>query len=396
LLAGPEATDRVAAAEGLLGAIRVASQITLRGPAANAVELSRSDLVQVAGCVVPAVVRGLRDDQPAVRRSCIQAVSLAATSLGKLVADLRPPNAADELEDYRRAVEKDLRIVQPLARVLREQTPPLTRALVDGDGEVRLLARQALEALDVAEGRVAELQRLAVDAGARLQQRGVVPGIPVRTSGASMTAEPAALSGDTKVAALVAGLKDKDVRARRAALDGLETLGPTARPAAPALVAALGDPDRFVRWAAARVLGKLGPAEVLTSVPALAKLLEDNDLNVQVAATTALERFGPPAAPAVPALVRAIGTGDVELRVVAMRALQRIGGDAGPVLPILVRALEDPDVRMRKMAAQTIGAYGASARAAVNSLRGRLNDEDAEVRRAASTALLALTQAPER
>jgi HEAT repeat protein len=382
LLASRDASDRIAAAQGLAGALQVASELGLRSRTTNAVEFTKAELVQTAKLLVPVAARGVAADQIEVRRLCLEAVGYAAAALCKLVPDPRRPTDPDELAEYRRLVEDELTALQPLAQVLQEQGAVLTRALLDADTGVRLRARQGLEDCDVAALRLRALRGAAATAETEPQPR---PGILVQPAATGTAAVPPA-----RVAALAAGLTDKDARARRAALDVLETLGPAAKSVAPALVHALADPDRFVRWAAARVLGKLGPVEEATAVPALAKLLEEDDLNVRMAAATALERFGRPAAPAVPGLVNAVANGDVELQITAMRALQAIHADAPRAVPTLVKALRDPDARVRQTAAETLGAFGPAARAALDPLRKLLNDDVAEVRRAASGALLAL------
>src|SRR5207253_9241527 len=95
------------------------------------------------------------------------------------------------------------------------------------------------------------------------------------------------------VQALVAQLSQRDLQARRSALDTVEALGPDAAAATAALAGALADPDKFVRWAAARTLGKIAPGTDETIALRLAQLLTDDDLDVRLAAATALARLGP-------------------------------------------------------------------------------------------------------
>jgi HEAT repeat protein len=179
------------------------------------------------------------------------------------------------------------------------------------------------------------------------------------------------------------------VETRRAALDTLESLGPSAAPAAAALVGALADRDKFVRWAAARTLGRIGPVKGVTAMPALTLLLTDPDLDVRLAATVALEHWGVAAQPAVPDLCRIVRATDPELRLAAIRALGAIGGPEGRlILAELTAATADPDTRVRQLAIQTLGQFGPLARDAVPALRWALRDEDAQVQKAAGQALL--------
>src|SRR5262249_12389221 len=138
------------------------------------------------------------------------------------------------------------------------------------------------------------------------------------------------------VIALAAAMQDTDVRARRGAIDVLESLGAAAAPAAGALVVALADPDRFVRWAAARTLGKISPVEAKSAVPGLVKLLDDPDLDLRLAAAASLDHYGPAARTAVPDLIRTVSASDAELRIAAIRALAAVGSpEANMAIPAL-------------------------------------------------------------
>jgi HEAT repeat protein len=210
----------------------------------------------------------------------------------------------------------------------------------------------------------------------------------------SASAKDSLLEGlQATVLALASVMGDADVRARRAAIDVLETLGPAAAPAAPALANALGDPDPFVRWSAARTLGKISPVEAQTVVPELAKLLGDLDLDLRLAAATALERYGPAAKAAVVELIRATRSSDPVVRVATIRALGAIGEpDAHVAIPSLVEAVSDENAHVREIAAEVLGKFGPAAHAAVDDLRKALKDSSPEVQKAAGDALLKIVK----
>jgi HEAT repeat protein len=388
LLQAREASDRLAAADGLLNLLRMTSQLVARSRGTTVPEVTRAEAISMACAVVPVAAGAMADQHAGVRRLCVDAVGVAAVILSKLVPDLRPSEDATDLQEDRKGVEEDLTALTPLIQVLKEQVPALTRALGDSHAEVRLLARVALEEGDVANARLRAL-RQPVQAETAASDEG--PARPVRPAGLS-SPRPQTEDLETKVAGLVAGLSDKDVRARRAAIDVLETLGAAAASAAPALVKALADPDRFVRWAAARTLGKIAPLQAEAAVPALGRLLEDIDLDVRLAGITALERYGPASATEVAALLRVVPVGDTEVRIAAMRVLRAVGPEARPAIPILTAALADDNARIRQTAAECLGAFGMAAQESLDEVRKLLGDRNPGVRKAASAALLAIME----
>jgi HEAT repeat protein len=303
---------------------------------------------------------------------------------------------------------KEREEIRPLLIALKDQLPALVQDVNDPSPEVRILARSTLEALGNIRDRLLrkqeKVQRVVPEGdkppgknpeGRRVRRQQILLAVA--------DAPPVKLPDDVlqdgfqrsrAVAALAAGLMDRDRRARLAAVHALEMLGRDGSAAAPALVRSLCDPDPFVRWAAARTLGKMAPADADSAVPALARLLTDNDLDLRLAAATALEQYGPEARAAVPDLARAVGAGDAEIRVAALRALEGIGTDAQPALPAIIQALRNPDERVRQNAAEVLGHFGPLAAEAVPALRQALYDSDPNVRRAASVALLNIIPPP--
>jgi HEAT repeat protein len=378
LLESKELSQRLAAIEGLVALVQVASQLTLHNQNPNGVELSRTDLVDVSCACVRLAAQGMRDVQPEIRRRSIEAVGQAADALRGLVGS---PRAVDEMENwngYQRRVDLERSELLPLIQALREHGPALTRALGDPDGEVRLLARRALE--DMTSPQVRLLQRATVASDNS-------PSPPFILS--SSKKDPLAENLRGTVKALADGMSDPDPRARRAAIDVLESLGTSAEPAAAALVTALADPDQFVRWSAARTLGKIAPVEVETAVPGLAGLLTDPDLDLRLAAATALEHYGAAAKGSVPDLIKACGEGDPEFRAAAIHALGAVGPqESATIVPALIPAFENPDARVRTVAIQVAGGFGPQAKACLDPLRKALRDSNPDVQKAASEALL--------
>jgi HEAT repeat protein len=331
----------------------------------------RSELVLMAGSVLPAIHPGLEDTSVEVRRSCMTTIGLAATALVRLIED--PP--ADEASSTQRPLEAEREELQPLIAALRDQGPMLMCCLHDGDAKMRVRTHKVLEELGHARLR---WRRRCAAAGARMDR------------------SEEDLLGDVlreAVPGLAEALEHADAPVRRSAMDALEMLGPLALPALPALVHTLHEPDRFLRWSAVRTLGKLGPPAARWAVPDLTRLLQDPDADLRQSAASALARLT--AAPAAAsgaaapeALLRALEDEDAGVRAVALHTLRGLKVDASPILPVLLRALSDSDAHVRQAAAETLGAFGPNARVAVDKLRLSLKDPDADVRRAAGAALL--------
>jgi hypothetical protein len=388
LFASRNVEDRRAAAGGLVGVMRTASQLASKSGTTTGPAVTRGDIVQTARAVVPLASRGLSDPEVEIRRLSAEAILEAAGALnyGKEDRDLLEQTRGDLLS----ALE-----------VFKGEIPALGKALHDVDLEVRLLIQRALEELGGARQRLlrvpaqasvpAETPRLDGARGAAFD-RGRLTLMTMKIQAAA-AADPLLGALRDLLPTLRAQVHDPNVRIRLGAIDVLETLGSAAAPAVPDLVQALRDHDRFVRWAAARTLGKMGITEPAIVVPSLARLLSDEDFDVRLSATAALDRFGPAAEAAVPDLVQATKASDAEIREAAIRTLGGIGTGAQPAVPALAAALSDPDARVRQIAAEVLGRFGSLAASAEPALRRALDDLNAEVRKAASDALLSILQA---
>jgi hypothetical protein len=298
----------------------------------------------------------------------------AAAIANALVGEVRRPSDAEEWAFYRHDVEMEHGALGPLVYTLEAHAPALGRLLTDGSADVRKSGRRLLEEF------------------AQVHQRLLARSGSIETKFDLSAPEKHRPGEGMPVAQLAAGVNDRDVNIRLATLDILESLGPTAVPAASAVVNALNDPNRFVRWAAARALGKIGAVEAEKAIPSLVKMLADDDVALRATAATTLAVYGPAARIAAPALLGALTTEDSQLRIAVLRTLEQIGFDGAPAVPAIRNALEARDASVRQSAARLLGKLGPSARDALGSLRSHLRDSSPEVRAAAQEALLSIGQ----
>jgi HEAT repeat protein len=325
-------------------------------------ETARNRVVDTVRTALPVASRAFKDPSLEVRRLGVEALEQATETLHNLVRNPRFYRPAMEETTNQEQLESEWTALLPLMEALKARGPLLCQALLDPDRKIRLLAGQALEGLAASRH---QLSQRAASAGITLaalgQHRSHKPAVgeEVQTVAypppAPETETDPLLDGlRTTFPALMVEVYDPDVRARRRAIDVLETLGPEAAPAAPALVRALEDPDRFMRWAAARTLRKIGPVEPATAVPALERLLNDRDLDVCLAAVATLQRYGPAAKSALPSLTRALIDQEPELRLAALRALRSMGPEACPAIPAVKDARTDADARVRQLAEEVL------------------------------------------
>jgi HEAT repeat protein len=383
LLGHKEAGSRRAAADGLAALLRTtASLLRNRGPEAG------EETASIAVAVVKQAARGLGDSDSQARRSCLEAIQLAAALFETLVQyypggfgfGFSPKGKLSEekrgqLESFRKAVEDERARVLPLASSLNDQAAAVAKSLAAEDIAVCEMAALALEKMTEARTRL-RLKAAAVPAAVRREKNDPLDEDPLRAG--LLAAVPS----------LVKTLGRKEVRGRIAAFYVLETLEEDAAGAGDAVAQSLADESPYVRWGAARVLSKIAPQSAAKAVPALARALDDDNGDVRQTAVLALERYGPAAKGAAAALARASGHKDASMRVPAINALAAVGGDAKEITPFLVKALADTEADVREAAARALGKLGAIDAAATAALRKALSDPDVKVRQAASTALL--------
>jgi len=178
---------------------------------------------------------------------------------------------------------------------------------------------------------------------------------------------------ETRVAPLIAKLRDPDTRVNAEAAKALVALG---KPAVPHLITALTDKSDRARWRAAEALGAIGD---LRAVGPLIERLSDDGFVAQ-RARAALVRIG---APAVPALLRPLGRTHVWRQHEIIRVLTEIGDlrAVPPLIGVLV-SRENPG---RAHAAHALGRL--KAKKAVSALITALGDKEYFVVSAAVEAL---------
>jgi HEAT repeat protein len=336
-----------------------------------------SETVVVGTLLLPAATTGLGHPDTRGRRSCLEAIRLAARTVTERIPDGRQYQANDMppeiLAQLKREQAALVTAFQPLTLELQGACKPLSATLDADSPGVFEAACGALE--EIAEVR----QRLA----------GMVGGVGAKAAD-ELTA---ALRDSGVVAKLARKLSHQEVTTQLAAVYILETLQAEAAPAAKEVADALADKNPYVRWGAARTAGRMAPAGAAQTVRGLAKLLTDEHEDVRLTAAAALARYGPAAKDAVPALAQAVKKGEADERRLAIAALLAIGAGAvrdkkDLVGAALRDALKDNEVEVRLSAVRAFGRLDPTGKENVEALRAALNDTNPDVRRAASEALL--------
>jgi HEAT repeat protein len=389
------------AADGLGQLIRVVGYLAKPGRPATEVKADGSDVLTTAAAVLDATGAGLKDNDPVVRKYCLDNIKEAAQATADLIlgssrkeypsAKRKPIEAEKQaLKDLFLAKEAEIKMFLGVLDALRKQAPAVAQSLKDPDSSVRLAAVDALE--NIGNARIRLKNRL-------VNLPGMEEGTNVGQGAQSLLAANDPLEGFIRnhLATLAALLADPDVKIRRKAVEFLNVIEDAATPALPLLAGSLNDRDRIVRQSAARAISNIAPDKAVAAVPGLAKLLSDPDLNVRIQAARTLKEMGPVAHAAAPALALGVVSGDAEARVAALEALQNIGPAAGKMaVPQLIEALSYPDPRVRRLATKTLGSFGPAAFPALDALRTCLGDQDPTVRVNASDAILQILQRREK
>ncbi len=267
-----------------------------------------------------------------------------------------------------------------------------TRALADGDAEVRRAAAAALAKMGVDHG---ALHGLLVALGSDDEA----------TGRAAEDALKAAKLSDSQVEAMGDALRTKNAALRLRVLGLLKPLGADAAPAVPGMCAVLKDGPGEPRQQVFAVLTAMGPA-ARKAGGALDDLLDDDKFVVRMDAAVALAAIeGADAAEAVPALMEALrvekldDAAEAAERDRAVEALGRIGtaavkplasaleGDFAAGSPQTVKGQINAQARLA--AVKALGLIGHAAYSSrVNALLSTLQRTDLEpaVREAAREA----------
>ena len=280
MLKDSDAQVRRSAGRALAALLRGTQAADRGGFPAPIVEPTRENIIDFGpkvSAAAGAVLNGSESDAD-VRRLAAEAILQVATIVNNQL------RSAETIAD----LHKQLR---PVVSALWEQTPALSRGVLDPNPDVRRTAIRAQEELGDVRLHWLKPELLPVGptplprpAGGKPRASLTLPADDdaelVSLTGAQQppaTGDPAPLT--QAIPALVRDLGDPLVTNRLAAVDALEAV--TARtgdqtvaqelgkdPAATAakgLTRALSDPDRFVRWAAARTLGKMAPLDDVDS-----------------------------------------------------------------------------------------------------------------------------------
>ena len=156
--------------------------------------------------------------------------------------------------------------------------------------------------------------------------------------------------------ALLAALKDLDVRVQENAARALGRIGNTK--ASGALSHLLRNKNPALRGNAAEALGMLGAK---SAVPALVEILNDSDIQARVSAVRALGRLG---GSVVPDLIELMQGGDHQanqyaLKLALIEVLGELGNDA--VVPVIKEALRNNDSRISRAALSSLKRINTAA-----------------------------------
>jgi HEAT repeat protein len=190
-----------------------------------------------------------------------------------------------------------------------------------------------------------------------------------------------AIGEASSAAALYEAAKDAEPGVRAQALFALGRLGVNDKVALETIAAGLADKDVNVRRAAVRAL-RAADIDRKAVIPLVLKLLDDNDPSVVMPALYTLAESG---AEVVGPLTEALE--HPEARYWACLVLAEIGPEAKAAVPALVKALADERPEVRLQVAIALGEVGEAAKSAAPALSKLLNDAFPAVRAAAVFAL---------
>lgn len=186
----------------------------------------------------------------------------------------------------------------------------------------------------------------------------------------------------TDLLTLLKAARDKDDRARIAAVSALCELSPPSPEVVNALVDSLHDKNVVIVNSAVWYLGRyqLSSEKV---VPILAKLLVDERRGIPELAASGLRLYGKKAKASVPALLTACASSAPSIRRTAVQAL----GDIDPELPevrdALERSLKDPTFRVKVEAARLLWHANYKRERAISILRSAIEEPTSDARRLA-------------
>jgi len=246
---------------------------------------------------VPAVMRGLKDENVAAAVAAHEALEAFGDLRGKIRSGKAKAPAPKPNEKEKPAT---------FGENLRDALPALKRNLKHTDLRLRLAVLYALESLDE--------------------------------------------DGEPAVGDVIAALNDENLFIRWGSARVLANLAPRAgKEAVPVLADLLQDPDADVRGSAVLALKHHGP-QAAKATAKLAEVVKKGDLEMRLDAIQALQAIGPEARSAAPALIEALSAKEKEVRQRAAEALGQIAPADEKAREALSKALLDPDADVRQAA----------------------------------------------
>jgi HEAT repeat protein len=189
---------------------------------------------------------------------------------------------------------------------------------------------------------------------------------------------------DRSIATLMKALDDREPSIRTAAVDGLRSCGPKAKPAIPKLIEALAD-DKIRDYSVTFALSAIGP----DAITAMIEVLKDADarLVIRFRVAETIGRMGLKAKPALSALEANLKDENPAIALISAEAFVLVGGDVEKALPVARAGLKKDPAYMKILAAGGLEKMGVRAAVAVPDLMPLLKHDESEVRIASAHAL---------
>jgi HEAT repeat protein len=304
-----------------------------------------------------AVVRAaLSDPDPTLREAAVAtfgAWGVAGEGVrAELVARLDDPNDGVKL--------RALQVLPRLAGEGADVVEAFTRRLAEDDShEVKAEAARALGQLGPAAAAAGPALLRAVQTGEA--------GVRVEAMRAMVLVQPPEAAD-----AFSAGLHDAEVTVRKVASAGWRRADDIPESAVPVLVEALHDPDTQVRANAAHAIGRMNPVPA-EAVPLLADCLKESDAGLRLNAALALQAGGPTALDALRPL---LDDPSPRLRLIAARRLLDDRPEDAAAAAAVAGVVADPSASVRKAVAELLAALKPEAIPTVLiALKGRAGGE---------------------
>jgi HEAT repeat protein len=305
--------------------------------------------------LVQILVQTMGDPGPeAARRDELHATALWIAALGK---QLKSPASAIRTRAVEILVDsfKDKVADAPFREAWRQLVPALAEATRSEDVKVR-------------NGALTILRSLGPEAAQALE---------ALRSLARESKDPAvksAVEETIKSLSSADDLKQGNPEARIAAAATLGRLGWRATPALPALIAALKDSEVKVRIAAADALGNLGPLGESAVAPLAAALAGgETDPAFRLTVLKALDAIAPSSRPVIDAHLGALRGPDSKVRAAAA-AFPKVPAD-DPAVQALAAALADPSAEVRRAVAGSLTRILFENPAVITTLAKAMRDE---------------------